>query len=65
MKEKGIAFIEVNLSVVQCMQEHIGEDILQILRKYEIDPAMINLEITESAAAYSEDEGGRSVIFLR
>ncbi len=55
LKEKGIAFIEVNLSVVQCMQEHIGENILQILRKYEIDPAMINLEITESAAAYSEE----------
>ena len=55
LQEKGIAFIEVNLSVVQCMQEHIGEDILRILKKYEIDPAMINLEITESAAAYSEE----------
>lgn len=55
LKSKGIEFIEVNLSVVQCMQDKICESIKDVLDKYNIPPAMINLEITESAAAYSEE----------
>lgn len=54
LKSKGIEFIEVNLSVVQCMKITIYKDIMEILEKYHIPPTMINLEITESAAAYSE-----------
>lgn len=54
LKEKGIDFIEVNLSVVQCMEKNIHRDILAVLQKYDVPPEMINLEITESAAAYSE-----------
>lgn len=54
LKEKGIDFVEVNLSVVQCMQERIAQDITQMLEKYNIPPTMINLEITESAAANSQ-----------
>ena len=53
--EKGIKFVEINLSVVQCMRERLYKDIGGILEKYEIPPEVINLEITESAAAYSED----------
>lgn len=52
--EKGIKYVEVNLSVVQCMREKLYKDIYGILEKYHIPPEMINLEITESAAAYSE-----------
>lgn len=55
LKSKGIEFIEVNLSVVQCMQEKIFEEIQGVLKKYQIPPSMVNLEITESAAAYSEE----------
>lgn len=54
LKEKGIDFIEVNLSVVQCMQDNYHKVLLNVLDKYAISPKMINLEITESAAAYSE-----------
>ena len=53
--EKGIKFVEINLSVVQCMREKLYKDIYGILEEYSIPPEMINLEITESAAAYSED----------
>lgn len=56
LREKGIEFIEVNLSVVQCMQDTICQDIQAILKKYDIPPSMINLEITESAAADSEEK---------
>lgn len=55
LKSKGIEFVEVNLSVVQCMQDKICEGIKGVLVKYDIPPSMINLEITESAAAYSEE----------
>lgn len=55
LKNKGIDFVEVNLSVVQCMQEGIYNDIQDVLDKYNIPPERINLEITESAAAYSEE----------
>ncbi len=55
LKEYGIDFIEVNLSVVQCVQDNIHEDIVRIMDKYGIEPSMINLEVTESAAAYSEE----------
>lgn len=56
LREKGIEFVEVNLSVVQCMQENCYDDILKLLEKYDIPPEMINLEITESAAVYSEEK---------
>ena len=56
LEEKGIEFVEVNLSVVQCMQDTICKDIMRILNKYDIPPRMINLEITESAAADSEEK---------
>lgn len=55
LKKKGIDFVEVNLSTVQCMQESIYQDVMEVLERYNVPPAMINLEITESAAAYSDD----------
>ena len=47
-KESGLEYIEVNLSVIQCMKDGISDDLLAILKKYNVDPAKINLEITES-----------------
>lgn len=55
LDQKGIDFVEVNLSTVQCMQDTIYQDIMEVLARYNIPPAMVNLEITESAAAYSDD----------
>lgn len=46
----GIHYIEVNLSVVQCAYEHLAESFIRIMEEYGIDPAWINLEITESAS---------------
>lgn len=50
LQEKGIEYIEVNLSVKQCMQHRLAEDFLHIMKKYEIDAKQINFEITESSA---------------
>lgn len=46
----GIQYIEVNLSVVQCMQEELAENLLAVMQKYNIPYGSINLEITETAA---------------
>ena len=49
----GIEFVDVNISVIQCMHPEITEDIDAILTKYEIPRSMVNLEVTETASAQS------------
>lgn len=49
--EKGIDYIEVNLSVIQCMQEDICEMLYGIMDEYEIPYSRINLEVTETILA--------------
>ena len=50
LERLGMHYIEVNLSVVQCAYERLANDYIQIMKKYEIAPSQINLEITESAS---------------
>lgn len=54
-EELGIQKIDINLSVVQCMQETLSDQILNIASLYRIPSSLLNLEITETAAAYSQD----------
>ncbi len=51
----GIEYIEVNLSVVQCMQESLSKELLRIMSKHNIMPQRINLEITETAVVNSKN----------
>lgn len=53
--ERGIEFIEVNLSVVQCMQDDLHEQLVSIMDEYRLPYHYINLEITESTATLSKD----------
>ena len=55
IEDYGIHYIEVNLSTVECMQENLPEEIEEIMKKYDIDPSQINLEITETALAKKQD----------
>ena len=50
LEDYGIEYIEVNLSVVQCADERLAENYIDIMNDTKIDPARINLEITESAS---------------
>lgn len=50
LRERGVDYIEVNLSVKQCEEEGFADSYMQIIRKYDIDPGCINLEITETAS---------------
>ncbi len=55
LKEKGIQYLEINLSAVQCVQLDLAERFIQIMQETKVDPAMINLEITESATIKSKE----------
>lgn len=55
LKEKGIQYIEINLSAVQCVQEELAEQFIKIMKETGVDPTMINLEITESATVKSKE----------
>ena len=53
--EKGIEYIHVNLSVIQCMQEKLADQLFKIMDLYNLDYRYINLEVTESAAIASSE----------
>lgn len=55
LQEYGIQYVEINLSVVQCMQKQLTEELLFVMDRYNIQGNQINLEITETAAAYSPE----------
>ena len=54
-KALGLDYIEVNLSVAQIMNGDLAESYLKIMEKYHVMPDQINLEITETAAAYAQN----------
>ncbi len=45
--ELGIGSVHINLSVVQCMQPDMAEQLIRLLEIYKVPPGMINLELTE------------------
>lgn len=52
-EKAGFETVGVNLSVVQCMQENLADDLIAVMERYQIDPSRIKLEITETVAAVS------------
>jgi len=55
ISQLGLSFVEVNLSVLQCMQNLLVSSVRSTINKYGIEPNQLKLEITETAAAYSTD----------
>ncbi len=53
-KQLGVEYIEVNLSAAQCMRNNLAQMVTSVLKKYNVAPNQINLEITETAATYSQ-----------
>ena len=53
--EKGIEYIHVNLSVIQCMQKDLADQLFKIMDLYNLDYRYVNLEVTESAAIASSE----------
>ncbi len=54
-KKLGLDYIEINLSVAQCMHGDLADKVLETLRKYDVRSDQINLEITETAASYAQN----------
>lgn len=51
-KNLELEYIELNLSLSQCIERDLPQKIRQMMEKYGVDPSQINLEITETAADY-------------
>jgi len=49
IEQYGIEYIEVNLSVRQCESPKLPQIYIDIMKKHELNPGCINLEVTESA----------------
>lgn len=47
-------YVEVNLSVDQCVQPDMAEKLLGVMDKYGVEHGRMNLEITETSATYSQ-----------
>ena len=43
-------YVELNLSVVQCEDEHLADRLIAYMERYRVNPKWINLEITETAS---------------
>ncbi len=48
VREYGLEYVEVNLSVVDCIQTNLTDNVLGTLGKYQVQPSEINFEITET-----------------
>ncbi len=60
----GIDYVEVNLSVVDCIQTNLAENVIKTLDKYMVRPDQINFEITETfeeGITYTMDENIRKL----
>lgn len=55
LESMGIEFIEVNLSMIQCMDRKLPDKLQYFLDKYLIDARFINLEVTETATNFDEE----------
>lgn len=61
----GVKYIDVNLSAVECMQDNLTVQLENILKKYSLQHDCINIEITETAQAYSLETFKSNVDKLR
>ena len=57
----GVEYIEINISVMQCMNDRFVEDIKRKLEYYGVSNKAVNFELTESASAILDDVLSRTV----
>ena len=54
----GLDYVEINMSVVDCIQTNLADNVISSVKKYGLSPEHINLEITETF-----EEGVSSVMY--
>lgn len=57
----GLEYIELNLSVAQCIESNLSEKVIALLEKYMVKPDQINLEITETSQDVNFDVIERNI----
>ncbi|WKY43304.1 EAL domain-containing protein [Eubacteriaceae bacterium ES2] len=62
---ESLDYIEVNLSGIQCVHPDLPRQLEAIMKKYDIPPAFLNLEITETASVESGEMLKRNMVDLR
>ena len=55
IEQYGLEYIELNLSMAQCIESNLSEKIIELLEKYTVTPDKINLEITETSQDVNYD----------
>ena len=55
IEDYGIEYIELNLSIAQCIEGNLSQKIMDLLSKYTVSPERINLEITETSQDINYD----------
>ena len=53
--ELGLDYIEVNLSLIQCIDNDLADRIIMTMKKYDINPNYLNFEITESLSNFDDE----------
>lgn len=60
----GLKYVEINLSVTQCIEPKLVEKIRALISKYRVKTSQINLEITETAVDYDPEITDKNVFSL-
>ena len=63
--KKGIKYLEVNLSGIQCIDQGMPDQISRIAKEYNLPCGFLNLEITETAAVESGELLSRNMMRLK
>lgn len=63
-KSLGLEYIEINLSVAQCIESDLFEKIDALMEKYGVRPEQINLEITETGVNHDPETTDRNISLL-
>lgn len=64
ISEYNISKIDINLSVIQCIQEDMYRQLIDIRNQFGISSSMINIEITETASTNSPEVLLKNMKFL-
>ncbi len=49
LEDLGLSYIEINLSVAQCLERDLPDKLSKLRNKYKVGPEKVNLEITETS----------------
>ena len=56
IKSLGIDYVEYNLSIVECDNPMLANDLLDVMNEFGVSPSQVNFEITETAQAHNVKE---------